>query len=142
MTKCREAYLHRFADEEGRKLVHTFYQHYRVRAECDLCADWSPRACRHRAARRAVPVGKPNGSVADLRVFLEAQSPSVHPDAMELQRLFDKYGSDQFSLADQAYIAGMHPLEIVVAASPARPSGASESRESAEATAPPRPGRL
>ena len=136
--EVREAYLHRFADEEGRKLVHRFYRHYRGLRPSAIFALIGHHA--RAGIERRVALFRllsPNGSVADLRVFLEAQSPSVHPDAMELQRLFDKYGSDQFSLADQAYIAGMHPLEIVVAAYLLDHPGASEA-EVQEATAPPR----
>jgi hypothetical protein len=57
---------------------------------------------------------RPLGSVADLRTFLAAYIPSVRPDAVELHDLFAKYAPDRFSLADRAYITGVHPLEIAV----------------------------
>jgi hypothetical protein len=114
--EVREAYLHRFADEEGRGFVHRFYREYRNLKPGAILALVAHHARvwldRHVALFRSL---RPDGSVGDLRAFLEAQSPSVRPDYNELLSLYDKYAPDRFSLADQAYIAGIHPLEIVVA---------------------------
>jgi membrane peptidoglycan carboxypeptidase len=114
--EVREAYLHRFADEEGRKFVHHFYRQYRdlrSSAIAGLIAHHARAELDRRVALfRSL---RPDGSVTDLRALLEAQSPSVRLDDEELQSVYQKYGPDRFSLADRAYIAGVHPLEIVVA---------------------------
>jgi len=52
--------------------------------------------------------------MADLRAFLAAHPPLGHADEEELHNLYDKYGPDQVSLANHAYMAGVHPLEIAV----------------------------
>jgi membrane peptidoglycan carboxypeptidase len=115
-AEVREAYLRRFADEEGRRFVHRFYRQYRdlkPSAIAVLVAHHARAGIDRRAA--LFRLVRPSGSVADLRAFLEAQSLSVYPSDVELQGLYERYGSDRFSLADQAYVTGVHPLEIAVA---------------------------
>lgn len=108
----REAYLHRFADEEGRTFVHRFYRQYRA---LDPAATWAllarhsrpgtdPRVTLFRSVR-------PSASAGELQAFLALHQPS---DRSDLGDLYAKYGPDRFSLADRAYIAGVHPLEIAV----------------------------
>jgi membrane peptidoglycan carboxypeptidase len=113
--EVRQAYLHRFADQEGRKFVHRFYRQYHdvnQNAILGLLANHARAGLDRRATLfRSV---RPSGSIADLRAFLATRSRSVHSDD-ELQSLYDKYGPERLSLADRAYIAGLHPLEIVVA---------------------------
>ncbi|MFL5284518.1 MAG: transglycosylase domain-containing protein [Rhodopila sp.] len=112
----RKAYLHRFADEEGRKFVARFYRQYAGRSPASI---WTLilRHGRTGMDRRVTLFRsvRPLGSPADLRAFLAAHIPSGHPDEEDLQVLYDKYGPDRFSLGDRAYIAGVHPLEIAVA---------------------------
>jgi membrane peptidoglycan carboxypeptidase len=123
----REAYLRRFADQEGRKFVARFYRQYRG---LNAAAVWALIVHHGRAGidRRVTLFRsvRPLGSIADLRAFLAADSPSVHPDAEELHDLYGKYGPDRFSVADRAYIAGVHPLEIAVVSYLLDHSGATE----------------
>lgn len=111
----REAYLRRFADQEGRTFVDRFYRQYRG---LNTAAIWALVVRHGRAGidRRVTLFRsvRPLDSVADLRAFLAAHVPSAHPDEEELPALHRKYGPDRFSLADRAYIAGVHPLEIAV----------------------------
>jgi membrane peptidoglycan carboxypeptidase len=113
--EVREAYLRRFADQEARKFVARFYRQYRG---LNAAAAWTliVRHARAGIDRRITLFRsvRPLGSVADLRAFLAAHSPSVHPDEEELHDLYGKYGPDRFSVTDRAYIAGVHPLEIAV----------------------------
>ena len=107
----RAAYLRRFADEEGQKFVGRFYREYRGLSAAAIRA----LVVRHGRAGidqrvtlfRSV---RPLGSVADLRGFLTAHSPSLSLDEEKLQGLYTKYAPDRFSLADRAYIAGVNPL--------------------------------
>ncbi len=111
----REAYLRRFADEEGGKFVDRFHRQYRG---LNTAAIWA-RIMRHGrvgidrrvALFRAV---RPLGSFADLRAFLAAHAPLVQADEAELYILYGKYGADRLSLAERASIAGVHPLEVAV----------------------------
>ncbi|HYZ23834.1 MAG TPA: transglycosylase domain-containing protein [Rhodopila sp.] len=114
--KVRQAYLRRFAEEEGRKFVSRFYHQYRG---LNPAAIWALilRHGRTGIGQRITLFRsvRPLASLADLRMFLAAHAPSLHPDDEELQEHYDRYGPDRFSLADRAYIAGVHPLEIAVA---------------------------
>jgi membrane peptidoglycan carboxypeptidase len=113
---ARETYLHRFADEEGRKFINRFYDEYHAldpaAALALIARHGRPGLDRRAALFRSV---RPDGSPADLGAFLAARSPEVRPDNEELAALYEKYGADRFSLADRAYLAGLHPLEIWVA---------------------------
>lgn len=112
----REAYLRRFADEEGRKFINRFYDEYHAldpSAALALIArhgrpGLDPRVALFRSVR-------PDGSPADLSAFLAARSPEIRPEDGELAGLYETYGPDRFSLADRAHLAGLHPLEIWVA---------------------------
>jgi hypothetical protein len=90
-AEVREAYLRRFADEEGRRFVHRFYRQYR-----DLKLSAIPVMVAHHARagidRRAAlfRLVRPSGSVADLCAFLETQSQSVRPGEVELQSLYER----------------------------------------------------
>ena len=133
--EVREAYLHRFADQEGRKFVGRFYRQYRG---LNTAAIWS-RITRHGRAgidRRVALFRsvRPLGSIADLRAFLAAQLPSVHADEEELHTLYGEYGPDRLSLADRAYIAGVHPLEIVVVSHLLDHPGATETEVQSQTT--------
>ncbi|MDT7736993.1 MAG: hypothetical protein QOK09_362, partial [Mycobacterium sp.] len=113
--EVREAYLRRFADQEGRKFVERFYRQYRGLNPATIWA----RAVRHghSGSDRRVALFRsvrPLGSVADLRAFLAAHTPSVQADNEELYNLYGKDGPDRLPFIDRAYIAGVHPLEIAV----------------------------
>ena len=113
---ARETYLRRFADEEGRKFVNRFYDEYHTLDPASALAliarHGRPGLDRRVALFRSV---RPAAPPAELRAFLAARSPEVRPDDAELAGLYEKYGPDRFSLADRAYLAGVHPLEIWIA---------------------------
>ena len=113
--EVREAYLHRFADQEGRKFVERFYRQYRG---LNAATIWA-RVVRHGRAGSDRRIAlfrsvRPLGSVADLRAFLAAHAPSVQAEDEELYNLYGKYSPDRIPFIDRAYIAGVHPLEIAV----------------------------
>jgi len=112
---AREAYLHRFVEEEGQKFINRFYHRYRGLERAAILAQISRRGRagldRHVALFRAVV---PKASFADLKAFLTAQR-FAHVSDPDLLELYEKYDPARFSLADRAYIAGVHPLEVWVA---------------------------
>jgi membrane peptidoglycan carboxypeptidase len=114
--EVRQAYLRRFADAEGRKFISRFYKEYRARgpgAELALIARRGRSGLDRRAALfRSV---RPEASPVELRAFLAAHSPAFNLSEEALAKLYAKYGPGQFSLADRAYLSGVHPLEIWVA---------------------------
>ncbi|MDQ2802665.1 MAG: transglycosylase domain-containing protein [Pseudomonadota bacterium] len=113
---ARDSYLRRFADEEGRKFVNRFYDEYRALGPAAALAligrHGRPGLDRRVVLFRSV---QPVASVADLSAFLTSRSPTFRPDDEELAKLYDTYGPDRLPLADRAYLAGVHPLEIWVA---------------------------
>jgi membrane peptidoglycan carboxypeptidase len=109
----REAYLQRFADQEGRRYLNRFYDDYRGQSDEEalalLAGRTRPVAYRLAVAFRSV---RPQASVAALREFLAARSPGLAVDEDTANSLYAKYADDQFSLNDRGYLAGVHPLEL------------------------------
>ncbi len=106
----RMDYLHRFADQEGKLYLSRFYTEY---------AGLSPAAALKYMASHVRPFArpltvfylsvKPEASVADLRDFLARRLPGIR---LPVSRLYDEYAPGKFSLADRAYLVGVHPLEL------------------------------
>ena len=109
----REAYLKRFADQEGRTYLNRFYDDYRGLGDEEalalLASRTRPVDYRLAVAFRSV---RPHASVAALRAFLAARSPGLTVDEDTANALYAKYADDQFSLNDRGYLAGIHPLEL------------------------------
>jgi membrane peptidoglycan carboxypeptidase len=109
----REAYLQRFADQEGRRYLSRFWNDYR---------GLTPQEALDQLARRTRPVprrlaaiyltARPEASRADVGAFLARH---LSPSSVDDDRLWDlwrEYGPGRFSLQDRGYIAGIHPLEL------------------------------
>jgi membrane peptidoglycan carboxypeptidase len=109
----REAYLRRFADQEGRRYLSRFWGDYR---------GLTPREALDQLARRTRPVARrlavvfltarPEASRAELGEFLAHHLPPSSVDDDELWDLWREYGPGRFSLQDRGYLAGLHPLEL------------------------------
>ncbi len=109
----RQAYLAKFADKEGSYFLRSFYQNYRGKSGSEIVATFMKRL-RPTPKRLAVVFRhvKPKDSVAEFKEFLEFHMPKVNISDKSLQSLYDTYGPDKFSLNDQGYLAGVHPLEL------------------------------
>jgi len=109
----REAYLQRFADQEGRRYLARFSNDYR---------GLTPQEALNQLARRTRPTARrlaviyltalPQASRADLGTFLACHLPPNTVDDDQLWDLWREYGPGRFSLQDRGYIAGIHPLEL------------------------------
>jgi membrane peptidoglycan carboxypeptidase len=109
----REAYLQRFADQEGRRYLGRFWNDYK---------GLTPNEALEQLAHRTRPVARglavvyltarPEASRAELGDFLAHHLPPSSVDNDELWDLWREYGPDRFSLQDRGYIAGIHPLEL------------------------------
>ena len=114
----RHAYLLRFADGESRVYVRRFYVKYHGRAPSDaltlLLQQVRPSPPRIATVLRSVrPDASDTWFQAQLLGALKGRSSAqLSPDDMD--RLYVKYGANQFSLNDRAYISGVHPLELWV----------------------------
>ncbi len=109
----REAYLQRFADQEGRRYLSRFWNDYRGLSPKEAL-DQLARRTRPAARRLAVIylTARPEASRAELGDFLAHHLPPSSVEDDELWDLWRDYGPGHFSLQDRGYIAGMHPLEL------------------------------
>jgi len=113
----RQEYLARFADKEGREFVARFYRKY-AGQPAQQAEDLLVRSARPTPGRLAAAFYglKPDASQAELAQFVERQLPNADLTDTALRALHDKFGPGTWSLADRGYLAGLHPLELWVAA--------------------------
>jgi membrane peptidoglycan carboxypeptidase len=109
----RQAYLAQFADKEGSYFMRNFYQNYRSKNPSEIVATLLKR---FRATPKRLAVVfryiKPDKSVQDLKEFIEFHLPKSNLSEKSLQSLYDTYLPGKYSLNDQGYLAGVHPLEL------------------------------
>ena len=109
----REQYLKRFADQEGRIYLDSFWRKYRGKQPEEI-RDTLLRGVRMTPKRVAMALraARPEGPFEEFQAALLTQLPDAKL-APDLQRkLYDTYSPARFTLADQGYIAGVHPLEL------------------------------
>lgn len=111
----REEYLQAFAKREGSSFVRRFYRKYAALPEeqrLDRFFD-GVQAEEHKLSG-AYRYLNPYSSAEDLQLFLAGRIPAKHFTDRQINALYNKYGQDKFNLADQGYIARVHPLELWV----------------------------
>ncbi|MEK8032133.1 transglycosylase domain-containing protein [Ideonella sp. DXS29W] len=110
---ARRAYLARFADKEGRTFVARYYREFAGKSndeiEVALLDGARPRPSRLASLYYGL---EPEGDEAGLAQFL-ARHLEDPPDSVA--GLHEKYRAGRWSLADRAYLAGVHPLAMWVA---------------------------
>ena len=112
----RETYLARFVDQEGRVLIHGFYQHHRGHSAEQMADDLYTRIGLN--ARRFAVVFRYLEPRADFEAFVKAlhtrvpASTSLSQNA--LQSLYRSHAPEVHSLTDVGYLAQIHPLELWV----------------------------
>ena len=121
----RRDYLERFADREGREFLSRFYGEL-AGSDRDVALDRLAAEVRPRADRLAVLFRslRPEAGRDALAAFLAARLAHRTPGAGEIDRLFERYAIERFSLNDRAYLAGMHPLKLWLAAQLQKDPGA------------------
>ncbi len=110
----RLPYLQRFADQEGSTYLARFYRKYQGKsaAEAEELLLQNPRQTPVRLAA-AYYLLEPQADALQLLEFLGRHLPGT---VVSVQELHDRYGPGQFSLQDRGYLAGLHPLELWLAA--------------------------
>ena len=115
--QARLAFLHRFADQEGSVFMGHFYKDI-----SKLDANGRLFFLAHKAGpfyKRLTVLFRslrPNAGVEDLRAFLKKQVGRHLQLKQPLEKLYDAYGVDKFSLIDRGYLSRIHPLELWLAA--------------------------
>lgn len=109
----RRDYLVRFADREGRAFVNRFYDEF-AGLDPDAALDRLARQVGPRPLRLAVVFRsvRPAADRAAFAAFLRAYLPDQVLTERELDRLYENYAIDRFSLNDRAYLARTHPLKL------------------------------
>jgi cell division protein FtsI/penicillin-binding protein 2 len=112
----RRKYLTRFADEESLVFLDRFAKKYNGlspdQALAKLFAGMHKSPVRVAAALRSIAPDAPQVWFAQqLRGALKLTRGQGF-SAAEIDTLYAKYGPDRFDLADRAYLAGVHPVEL------------------------------
>ena len=112
----RRAYLERFADREGRIFLNQF-QGELTGLTPDGTLERLAGQVRARPDRLAVVFRsvRPGADRASFAAFLRTRMPGTSFAEREIDRLYDGYGPDRFSLNDRGYLAGLHPLMLWLA---------------------------
>lgn len=111
----REEYLKAFAKREGSSFVKRFYRKYRQLApEQRLDVLFDGIAQQEHKLTAAYRYLKPYDGARELKTFLSARLPTKSFTDKQINLLYNKYGEEKFTLADQGYIARVHPLELWV----------------------------
>lgn len=109
----RQAYLSRFADREGRVFLLRFWRKYQNKTTDEQLNHFfdglRPTATRLAAVHRYL---LPNASRAEFDAFIAQRLTDSALNEKKLQQLYDSYGPGAYNLADQGYIARVHPLEL------------------------------
>jgi len=111
--ETRQAFLNRFAEREGLGFLRTYWHKYRDVAPEDrleLLSDSVPsRPVPQAAAYLSV---LPKSDFASFTAFMRKQLGDKAGTDTGLRKLFDAHATRQYSLADQGYLARVHPLEL------------------------------
>ena len=113
----RREYLERFADQEGKVFMLRFYHKYRGKTADQILAtmlsDLRPTPRRLASIHRYLV---PGASRTEFANFLESHLPTVKETGTHtMQWYYETYSPGKFSLADQGYLAQLHPLELWLA---------------------------
>jgi membrane peptidoglycan carboxypeptidase len=109
----RTEYLKRFADQEGRIYLERFWRKYHGKNEAEMVATLVKGVRRTpKRVAMALRAARPDDGFDAFDVALREQLPEAKLEPRIRQQLFDNYSPEKYSLADQGYIAGVHPLEL------------------------------
>lgn len=112
----REEYLRKFVDKEGSEFLRRFFRKYQqkpMEQRLETFFDGLKQTPDRLAAVHRYLL--PDASFTDFAAFLRNKLPdSDKLTNKKLQDMYAQYGPGKFSLPDQGYIAGAHPLELWV----------------------------
>ncbi|MHB9102010.1 MAG: transglycosylase domain-containing protein [Sulfuricella sp.] len=110
----RQEYLKRFADRESKEFLIRFYHKYKGKSAREIddifFSGIRPTPRRLAAAYRYL---KPQATLDRFAEFMESRLPGFRgSDGHTLRAMYEGYGPGKYSLADQGYLAHVHPLEL------------------------------
>jgi membrane peptidoglycan carboxypeptidase len=113
----RSVFLTRFADYEGRKFIVRFYRKYRERTPDEIFDDLTGKVAAT-PSRQAMLYRSlnPDSSFDAFENFLRDRLSETRLKDRDIRGYYDRYAPGTYNLADQGYIARIHPLELWTAA--------------------------
>lgn len=109
----RQFYLRQFADREGKVFLSRFYHKYQGKnfkeALDILLQNVSPRPSRLSVVFRSV---RPEGGIEEFTSFMRSRLFDSQLSDRAIQKLYEDYSPEAYSLVDRGYIARIHPLEL------------------------------
>ena len=109
----RLEYLRRFADREGRIYLERFWRKYHGQSRAEIVATLLHGVRRTpRRVAMALRAARPDDDFAAFDAALRQHLPEAKLEPAARQRLYESYSPARYGLADQGYIAGVHPLEL------------------------------
>jgi membrane peptidoglycan carboxypeptidase len=109
----RQAFLNRFAEREGLGFLRTYWHKYRDVAPADrleVLSDSVPARINPQAAAYLSVL--PKSDFPSFLAFMRKQLGDKAGTDAGLRKLFDAHATRQYNLADQGYLARVHPLEL------------------------------
>lgn len=112
----RKLLLQRFADQEGRTYLWTYYSAFRGKSAAQVAEQlMGGRAGTPAKWAAAFYELQPKASLAELTAFLDERLGRDRRKPVSDAVLAERYGAGRYSLADRAYVAGVHPLALWLA---------------------------
>ena len=109
----RAIWLRRSQEDEARTFLASFHRAHAGQSPEAALESWSQRV--HPTPRRLAVAWRsvlPERSFDDFAAALRALPAGAALADPDLQAMYDKYTRDRYSLADRAFLARMHPLEL------------------------------
>jgi len=113
----RSVFLARFADYEGRKFIVRFYRKYREKKPKEIFDDLAQKVSAT-PSRQAMLYRSmnPDSSFEAFESFMRDRLSEDRLKDRDIRGYYDRYSPGAYNLADQGYIARIHPLELWTAA--------------------------
>ena len=113
----RSHYLERFADKEGSAFMQHFYRKYKGKDDREIL-NLLLSSTRLTPPRLALIYNRTvvEPSIEAFINLFHERFPDSKLSEKEINSLYERYGIDRYNLADQGYIASIHPLELWTAA--------------------------
>jgi membrane peptidoglycan carboxypeptidase len=109
----RAVFLTRFADYEGKKFIVRFYRKYREKKPEEIFESLSEKVAtvpsRQAMLYRSL---NPDSSFRAFKYYMEDRLPEERLKGKDLREYYNRYAPGAYNLADQGYIARIHPLEL------------------------------
>jgi membrane peptidoglycan carboxypeptidase len=111
--RARQDFLKRFAEREGIGFLRSFWHKYRdvaAKDRLELLADSVP--ARQAPLAAAFLTVHPESDFPTFLAFMRQRLGSAAGSDSGLRRIFDNHALRNYNLADQGYLARLHPLEL------------------------------